>query len=42
MISSFEIEAEINLTKPLKARLIQQAQGFPWFLKSFVFICLRK
>lgn len=34
MISSFESEANIILTKPLKARLIQQAQGFPWFLKK--------
>lgn len=42
MISSFEIEAEINLTKPLKARLIQQAQGFPWFLKKLCIHLFKK
>ncbi len=42
MISSFEVEAGINLTKPLKARLIQQAQGFPWFLKKLCIHLFKK
>lgn len=42
MISSFENEAGINLTKPLKARLIQQAQGFPWFLKKLCIHLFKK
>lgn len=42
MISSFEVEAGINLTKPLKARLIQQAQGYPWFLKKLCIHLFKK
>jgi len=42
MISSFEKEAGISLTKPLKARLIQQAQGFPWFLKKLCIHLFKK
>ncbi|WP_033113935.1 hypothetical protein, partial [Aeromonas lacus] len=42
MILSFEREAGINLTKPLKARLIQQAQGFPWFLKKLCIHLFKK
>jgi len=42
MISSFETEADIVLTKPLKARLIQQAQGFPWFLKKLCIHLFKK
>ncbi|MCU8472683.1 restriction endonuclease [Vibrio vulnificus] len=42
LISTFEAEADITLTKPLKARLIQQAQGFPWFLKKLCIHLFKK
>lgn len=45
MISSFEKSEKINLTKALKERLVQQAQGYPWLLKKLcihLFINIKK
>ncbi|RJL52380.1 nSTAND1 domain-containing NTPase [Pectobacterium carotovorum] len=34
LISSFELNSSSKLKKPLRTRLIQQAQGYPWLLKK--------
>lgn len=42
MISTFERSESIKLTSPLKRRLIQQAQGYPWLLKKLCIHLFKK
>ncbi|WP_180008076.1 restriction endonuclease [Acinetobacter sp. YH16057] len=42
MISTFERSESIKLNTPLKRRLIQQAQGFPWLLKKLCIHLFKK
>lgn len=42
MIGTFEVSSGIKITRPLRRRLIQQAQGYPWLLKKLCIHLFRK
>lgn len=42
MIATFEDSFGIKITRPLKRRLIQQAQGYPWLLKKLCIHLFKK
>jgi len=42
LISTFEKDAGIKLNKSLRARLIQQSQGYPWLLKKLCIHLFKK
>ncbi|EBL1341401.1 ATP-binding protein [Salmonella enterica] len=42
LINSFELNTGFKLNKPLRTRLIQQAQGYPWLLKKLCIHVFKK
>ncbi|SFK02362.1 Restriction endonuclease [Candidatus Pantoea symbiotica] len=42
LISGFELTTGFKLKKPLRTRLIQQAQGYPWLLKKLCIHVFKK